>query len=78
MKKTKVINSAYLNTLQNHSKELLRLCDELNLEDVDMYLMFGILKNFMSYQVLETNDDDVIDRLDKVLNAFVNGKEKRS
>lgn len=78
MKKTKVINGKYLETLQGPSKEILRLCDELNLEDIDMYLMFGILKNFMSYQILETNDDDVIDRLDKVLNAFVNGKEKRS
>ena len=78
MKKTKVINGKYLETLQGHSKEILRLCDELNLEDVDMYLIFGILKNFMSYQILETNDDDVIDRLDKVLNAFVDGKEKRS
>lgn len=78
MKKTKVINGKYLETLQGYSKELLRLCDELNLEDVDMYLIFGILKNFMSYQILETNDDDVIDKLDKVLNAFVDGKEKRS
>ena len=78
MKKTKVINGKYLETLQGPSKEILRLCDELNLEDVDMYFIFGILKNFMSYQILETNDDDVIDRLDKVLNAFVNGKEKRS
>ena len=78
MKKTKVINGKYLEKLQGPSKEILRLCDELNLEDVDMYLIFGILKNFMSYQILETNDDDVIDRLDKVLNAFVNGKEKRS
>lgn len=78
MKKTKVINGKYLDTLQGPSKEILRLCDELNLEDVDMYFIFGILKNFMSYQILETNDDDVIDRLDKVLNAFVNGKEKRS
>ena len=78
MKKTKVINGKYLDTLEGYSKELLRLCDELNLEDVDMYLIFGILKNFTSYQILETNDDDVIDRLDKVLNAFVNGKEKRS
>ena len=78
MKKTKVINGKYLETLQGPSKEILRLCDELNLEDIDMYLIFGILKNFMSYQILETNDDDVIDRLDKVLNAFYNGKEKRS
>ena len=78
MKKTKVINGKYLETLQGPSKEVLRLCGELNLEDIDMYLIFGILKNFMSYQILETNDGDVIDRLDKVLNAFVNGKEKRS
>ena len=78
MKKTKVINGKYLETLQGYSKEILRLCDELNLEDVDMYLIFGILKNFMSYQILETNDGDVIDRLDKVLYEFVNGKEKRS
>lgn len=78
MKKTKVINGKYLETLQGPSNEILRLCDELNLEDIDMYLMFGILKNFMSYQILETNDDDIIDRLDKVLNAFDNGKEKRS
>ena len=78
MKKTKVINGKYLEALQGPSMEILRLCDELNLEDVDMYLIFGILKNFMSYQILETNDDDVIDRLDKVLNAFVDGKEKRS
>lgn len=78
MKKTKVINGKYLETLQGPSKEILRLCDELNLEDIDMYLIFGILKNFMSYQILETNDDDIIDRLDKVLNAFDNGKEKRS
>lgn len=78
MKKTKVINGKYLDTLQGPSKEILRLCDILNLEDIDMYLMFGILKNFMSCQILETNDDDIIDRLDKVLNAFDNGKEKRS
>lgn len=78
MKKTKLINRKYLETLLGPSKEILRLCDELNLEDIDMYLIFGILKNFMSYQILETNDNDVIDRLDKVLNAFVNGKEKRS
>ena len=78
MKKTKAINSEYLNTLQGPSKEVLKLCDELKLEDVDAYLMFGILKNFMSYQILENNDESVIDKLDKVLNAFDNGKEKRS
>lgn len=78
MKKTKVINGKYLETLQGPSMEILRLCNELNLEDIDMYLIFGIIKNFMSCQILETNDDDIIDRLDKVLNAFDNGKEKRS